>query len=297
MGTLVSVTGIDVSRDFVEEAAAKAFQEMDRVVDLLNRYDPDSAVFSLNQEGEIQGSPPELDLVLGRAVYYNRLSGGAFDPTVQPLVDLFRMGSAGEDELLRALQLVGIARVEMGPREIRFSTPGMGITLDGIAKGFVVDVMAHVLKETGLEHFLLNAGGDIMSEGLREDGEPWQVGIQDPKKEGNLPDVIPLTGMAVATSGSYEIYFDPERTHHHLIDAEAGTSPHQSQSVSVTAPSAMEADALATAVFVMPPITGLEFIESIPGCGCLIVDGNGEALRSSRWHSTLFTPNPEAESQ
>jgi thiamine biosynthesis lipoprotein len=59
----------------------------------------------------------------------------------------------------------------------------------------------------------------------------------------------------------------------------------------------MEADALATAVFVMPPRAGLEFIESIPGCGCLIVDGKGEALRSSRWHSTLFTPNPEAESQ
>jgi thiamine biosynthesis lipoprotein len=296
MGTLVAVTAIHESSDLVQEAAGQAFLEMDRVVDLLNRYDSNSAVSYLNSEGQIQGPPPELDLVLGRALQYHQLTSGAFDPTVQPLVDLFRGGVAREGELLHALTLVDGSQVAMAPGKIRFSESGMGITLDGIAKGYVVDVMAAVLKNHDLKHFLLNAGGDIRSEGCREDGEPWRVGVQDPAKEGDLPDVIALSGMAVATSGSYEIYFDPDRTHHHIVSAETGASPHRSQSVSVTAPSALEADALATSVFVMAPEAGVAFIESIPRCACLIVDSGGTTLRSTRWQSSSDTPFPKAGS-
>jgi thiamine biosynthesis lipoprotein len=296
MGTLVVVTAIHESSDLVQEAAGRAFEEMDRVVGLLNRYDPDSALSQLNAEGRIQGSPPELDLVLGMALRFYGMTSGAFDPTVQPLVDLFRGGVAREGELLHALTLVDGSQVEMGPREVRFTTPGMGITLDGIAKGYVVDVMAQVMVDHGLEHFLLNAGGDIRSQGSREDGEPWRVGVQDPAKEGDLPDVIALSGMAVATSGSYEIYFDPDRTHHHLISAETGTSPHRCQSVSVTASSALEADALATSVFIMKPEVGVAFIDSIPRCACLIVDAEGKTLRSTRWQSATDTTLPKAGS-
>jgi thiamine biosynthesis lipoprotein len=170
----------------------------------------------------------------------------------------------------------------------------MGITLDGIAKGFVVDVMDHVLKEHDLQHFLINAGGDIRSEGLREDGEPWRVGVQDPGKEGRLPDVIPLSGMAVATSGSYEIYFDPERTRHHLVSPSSGSSPQHHRSVSVTAPTALEADALATSVFVMKPEEAVTFIDSIPRCACLIIDGGGRFIPSIRWQSATEPPLPKA---
>jgi len=294
MGTLVSVTAIHPSLDLVQEAMGRAFQEMDRVVNLLNRYDPDSAVSYLNSEGRIEGSPPELDLVLGRALRFHRLTAGAFDPTVQPLVDLFRQGDAGEAELLGALSLVDARGVEMAPRRIHFSQAGMGITLDGIAKGYVVDAMTRVLEEHRLRHFLLDAGGDIRSRGQREDGEPWRVGVQDPAKEGDLPDIIPLSGMAVATSGSYEIYFDPDRTRHHIVSAQSGSSPHRSQSVSVTAPSALEADALATSVFVMAPEAGLAFIDTIPRCACLIVDAEGRSLRSTHWQSLTEIPFPKA---
>ena len=296
MGTLVAVTAIHESADLVQEAAGRAFQEMDKVVNLLNRHDPDSAVSYLNSEGRIQGSPQELDLVLGMALRFYGMTSGAFDPTVQPLVDLFRGGAAREGELLHALTLVDGSQVEMAPREIRFTTPGMGITLDGIAKGYVVDVMAQVLVDHGLHHFLLNAGGDLRSQGSREDGEPWRVGVEDPTKEGDLPDVISLSGMAVATSGSYEIYFDPDRTHHHIVSAETGASPHRCQSVSVTAPSALEADALATSVFIMTPEAGVAFIDSIPRCACLIVDADGRSLPSALWQSVADTPFPKAGS-
>jgi len=297
MGTLVSVTAVHPSKDLVQEAAGLAFQEMDRVVDLLNRYDPDSAVSFLNTEGIIQGPPPELSVVLSRALFYHDASRGAFDPTVQPLVDLFRTGEAEEADLLRALALVNAKQVRMAPKTIQLAQPGMGITLDGIAKGYVVDCMASVLGDHGLGDFIINAGGDIRSAGHREDGEPWRVGVQDPAKEGHFPDVISLSGMAVATSGSYEIYFDPDRTHHHIVSGQTGSSPQQSQSVSVTAPTALEADALATSVFVMEPEVGVAFIDSIPRCACLIVDQEGRQMSSNRWQSVADLSFPKAGTQ
>ena len=306
MGTLVSITAIHLSRGLVEEAAGRAFEEMNRVVELLNRYDPSSAISVLNDSGNIGGPPPELSGVLRQALAYNRRSLGAFDPTVSPLVDLFRsrggVSSGGtvpstppSPAVVRdLLELVDAGAVEIRPRSIRLGKVGMGLTLDGIAKGFVVDRMAEVLSEWGLSDYLIDAGGDIRSSGFREDGRPWQVAVQDPGKLDRFPDVFPLSGMAVATSGSYEIYFDPCRSHHHIVDSRSGASPGSSQSVSVVAPTAMEADALATSVFLMEPARGAAFIDSIPQCACLIVDRHGRQVRSARWRSAGEPPTPKA---
>jgi len=304
MGTLVSITAIHLSRGLVEEAVGRAFEEMDRVVELLNRYDPSSAISILNDSGSIGGPPPELSRVLREALVCNKRSLGAFDPTVLPLVDLFRsrgdVSSAGNlhpaspspAEIRSLLELVDAGAVELGPRSIRLGKAGMGLTLDGIAKGFVVDRMADVLSGLGLADYLIDAGGDIRSSGFREDARPWQVAVQDPTKRNRFPDVLPLSGMAVATSGSYEIYFDPGRRHHHIIDSRSGVSPDSSQSVSVVAPTAMEADALATSVFLMGPERGTAFIDSIPDSACLIVDRHGRQARSARWRSASEPPTP-----
>ncbi len=316
MGTLVSVTAIHSSLTLIEEATGRAFKEMERVVSLLNRYDPSSVVSFLNLEGSIDRPPPELAAVMWQAGYFHQASQGAFDPTVQPLVDLFRngftsgaasvvglppasgrdpvVGAPTEAQILAALALVDGGKVEVIEGSIRLGLPGMGITLDGIAKGYVVDRMASVLSEQGLEDFLIDAGGDIRSSGFREDGRPWRVGVQDPKKEGDLPDVIGLTGGAVATSGSYEIYFDRDRTYHHIVSASTGASPHTSQSVSVIAPTTLAADALATTVFVMEPERGVAFIETLPQCACLIVDETGRQMRSKGWRSATDPPTSKA---
>ena len=305
MGTLVSVTAVHESSGLVQDAAALAFQEMDRAVNLLNRYDSSSALSYLNTEGSIEGPPPELATVMWQAQFYFDASEGAFDPTVKPLVDLFRSDLGGgdpnspsapsESEIFQALALVDARRVAMSSEAIRFSIPGMGVTLDGIAKGYVVDRMATVLADQGLKDFLINAGGDIRSAGFREDGQEWRVGVQDPAKRGELPDVIGLTNGAVATSGSYEIYFDRERTHHHIVSARTGRSPQMSQSVSVVAPTTLAADALATSVFVMEPERGVAFIDSLPQCACLVVDQHGRKLRSKGWRSATDIPHPRQE--
>jgi thiamine biosynthesis lipoprotein len=292
MGTLVSVTAIHESPGKIQDAAAESFQEMERVVNLLNRYDPSSALSFLNVEGAIPDPPPELYDVMLKARLYHDASEGAFDSTVQPLVDLFRSMQPSESKVLEAVSAMDGSKVEMNGKGITLGLPGMGVTLDGIAKGFVVDRMAAVLGRQGLSDFLINAGGDIRSVGVREDGKEWRVGVQDPAKAGDLPDVIGLSNFAVATSGSYEIYFDRERTHHHIVSARTGTSPQTSQSVSVVAPTTLAADALATAVFVMEPERGIRFIGSFPQCACLIVDEGGRQWKSKGWRSANDLPNP-----
>ena len=324
MGTLVSLTAVHDSSTLLEEAAGRAFEEMVCVVDILNRYDPTSALSVLNDMGRIRNPPPELRTVLGEALSHSRSSGGAFDPTVQPLVDLFRSlktegkptGSAwparhrGEvpppleapggpgnrprsapstapspTEVRELLELVDPGAVKLPPGAIHLEKAGMGVTLDGIAKGYVVDRIADVLRSSGLSDFLVDGGGDIRCSGVREDGLPWRVAVQDPEKAGAFPDVIPLSHGAVATSGSYEIYFDPERTHHHIVSSLDGASPQLIQSVSVVAPTAMQADALATSVFLMGPARGPAYVDSLPECACLIIDTHGEETRSARWRS------------
>ena len=322
MGTLVSITALDTSRDRAEEAIGRAFQEMDRVVGLLNRYDGASAVSSLNSQGVLQLAPPELFDVLNQARYHYELSGGSFDVTVQPLVDLFRShltrdrarweaaephdsavsgGSASthasaptHQEVMEALELVNGRAVEIEERCVRLGRGGMGLTLDGIAKGYVVDRVAETLAGLGISDYLINAGGDIRTDGRREDGEAWRVAVQDPDKGGAFPDVIEVSGGAVATSGSYEIYFDRERTYHHIVNTETGGSPQLSQSVSVMAPSAVTADALATSVFVMEPERAIAFIDSLPHCACLVVDCHGRQHRSVRWRSAHEPPTRKA---
>ena len=287
MGTLVTVTAIHRSRDLAQDAAGRAFNEMDRVVALLSRYEPSSALSVLNAEGILRAPPPELRAVVSGALRFHIASRGAFDPTVRPLVDLFRGSTRAppSDELRQAIDLVDARRVKLRRRSIRFDRDGMGMTLDGIAKGFVVDRMAEMLAARGLEDFLIDAGGDIRSAGRREDGQPWRVAVQDPAKEGVFPDVILLTDGAVATSGSYETYFDRARTRHHIVSGRGGGSPQESLSVSAVAPTALAADALATAVFVMGPQCGRALVDSLPQCACFVVDGLGRTFSSARWRS------------
>ncbi len=299
MGTLVTLTVIEGSRDRAEEGIGHAFQEMERLIDLLNRHDGSSAISCLNREGVIHTPPPELTRLVGRALSLAEVSNDAFDPTVQPLVDLFRTRVGGVEgsaptrtELLEVLELVDPGAVRIEDRRIRLARSGMGITLDGIAKGYIVDAMAEKLDVHGIGRYLVNAGGDIRCRGHREDGRPWRVGIRDPDDRSPFPDVVEMTNGAVATSGSYEIFYDCDRSYHHLVSSATGSSPQASVSVSVRAPTAATADALATTVFVMGPRKGVAFVETLPRCACLVVERGGRQRASRRWRHPQRKPEP-----
>jgi thiamine biosynthesis lipoprotein len=293
MGTFVSMTLIHPSRERAEEAIGAACAEMDRLSGSLNRFDRSTAVGRLNSDGLLKDAPPEVGEVVAKALKYYRLSHGTFDVTVKPVVDLYKASFAGDRKtppgdksLRRAMSLVGADKLRVNGRAIHFRKPGMGITLDGIAKGYIVDRAAQVLADLGVKNFLINAGGDIRTRGARQDRKPWRVAVQDPQKKRRYPDIIEMNTGAVATSGNYEVYFDREKIFHHIVDPRDGLSPALSASVSVRAKTAMDADALSTAVFVMDPAPGIRFINSLPRCESLVVDKNGKLYASAGWKRT-----------
>jgi thiamine biosynthesis lipoprotein len=306
MGSFVAISALHESHDLAEEAIGCAFEEMDRLIGILNRFDPGSALTFLNETGRIDGPPPELAEVVDCSLACHRASRGAFDVTVKPLIDLHRdsrtyepLASPSPTEISEALDLVGPENLRCRDGGIFFGRSGMGLTLDGVAKGYVVDAVAESLASNGAGRFLINAGGDIRAAGRRGDQLPWTVAIRDPRDEvpsfqssawerdewvaPNPPDTLNLRDGAVATSGGYEVYFDRERLAHHIVEGDSGRSPRNALSVTVTAPTTVAADSLATAVFVLGPQQGVRLIDALPGNECLIIDSEGNELCSRGW--------------
>jgi len=288
LGTRVSVSAISDSAEGDAASIAGAFAELDRLAGLFSRYQSDSALSTLNDAGHLDAPPPELLRVLERARYFHALSRGAFDVTVKPVLDLLAARSPATapsaNELRDVAALVGAGHLKVKRRTITFARPGMSATLDGIAKGYIVDRMADVLTCHGIHRFLIDAGGDIRVRGLKQPGRPWTVAVRDPSTDGVLPDAIPLREGAVATSGGYERFYDAGRRFHHLVSPASGCSPAGTWSVSVIAPNALAADALATTVFVLGPDAGMKLLEQLPDCAGMIVTEGGAQRRSRRWH-------------
>ncbi len=289
MGTFVAVTVMHPSRTEADEVIGRAFDEMDRVSRLLDRYQSSSPIGTLNRDGHLSDIPPEVSVVLARSLYFNRVSGGAFDMTVKPIVDLYKEHFAtheippSEAQMAKILDLVDADAVEFDGRNIRLAKDGMGITLDGIAKGYVIDCGADVIKQQGIKHALINVGGDIRAIGGKGGKTQWRVAIQNPEKTGPYVDTLTMVDGAIATSGNYEIYFDREKLYHHIVSPKTGRSPLQSISVTVLASNVMDADALSTSVFVLEPVAGKRFIEKMPKTECLILTSGRKKTMSSGW--------------
>ena len=294
MGTFISMTALYPSRDKGQDALGRAMEEMRRLSAMMTRFDAGSRLSHLNACGSLHDVPPELREVLSRSVGYATLTDGAFDVTIKPLVDVFKNRAdrgqpidLNDPEVVRALELVDVSALKISETGVCMGREGMGVTLDGIAKGYIVDKAAETLLSCGVENFLINAGGDIRVNGRPSSGNQWSVAIEDPQKKRGYPEVIHLSGGGVATSGGYEVYFDREKIHHHLVNPRTGNSPHLAASVSVVAPTVMQADALSTSVFVMPVKNGLALIDSLPGHACLLVSHSGRTVASKNWPARL----------
>ncbi len=290
IGTRVSITAVDESRDRAEEAIGRSFEEIARLSRIFNRFDDSTAVGVLNRDGVLRDVPPEVFCVVGSALDYYRLTGGLFDITVKPVIDLFRSSYASGEPLpppvkkfSAALSLVGSPAVNLGRDMIRIDREGAGITLDGIAKGFIVDRASGVMTACGVRNHLVNAGGDIRTSGFKGSGDPWTVAIRNPARRTDHVSVIRIGDGSVATSGDYEVFFDREKMFHHIIDPRSGYSPFATMGVSVRAATAMEADALSTGLFVMGTDKAVKFAGTVTSCECLIVKKGGRVLRSRGW--------------
>ncbi len=289
MGTLIEITVIPAN----EKAIREAFEALKKVDALMSTYKEDSEISILNREGKAQVSEETLEVVEA-AIEFSRLTDGAFDITVGPLINLWKKAkkeekAPTEKEIEVAISLVGYQRIILEGNEIRLEKKGMQIDLGGIAKGYAVDKAIEALKKNGIKRALVNAGGDLYALGRAPQGGGWSIGIQDPRDEDKIIDIIKVKDKAVATSGDYRRYFTLEgKRFSHIVNPKTGlTVQDVPMSVTIVGPDGTTTDALSTGVFVLGPEEGMKLIESLPEVeGMIIIEGM-KKLTSEVWEEFL----------
>ena len=277
MGTVVNLTIISDDQSAAQAAIETTLNRMADLEAQLSRHRPDSQLSLLNQNGELSNAGQPLLELISQSRQLSDLSGGAFDITVLPLVKLYQQHQAANQlpsdaEIQETLDLVDYRQISVEGQRVCFNRPGMSITLDGIAKGYIVDEGVAVLKQAGFGDVLVEAGGDLLASGRKSMDEAWQVGVQSPRdSRPGLLGRFEVENKAAATSGDYMQPFTADFRQHHILDPRTGYSAPELASVTVTAPSAMLADGLATAVMALGPQAGSAIIERLPGCEfCLV---------------------------
>ena len=273
----------------VGHAAADAvIQEMHRIDRAMSPYKPDSELSRVNREAFATPVPVshEMFTLLQRAAHFSELSDGAFDITYAAVGQLYdyRAGTLPtRDAIARARQAVGHRqlRLDADARSVRFAREGMRIDLGGFAKGHAVDTSVALLREFGIAHAIVSAGGDSRVIGDRR-GRPWSVAVRDPRRADAIVAVLPLEDTSISTSGDYERYFERDGVrHHHLIDPKTGESPRALRSVTILAADGLTCEALSKSVFVMGLDKGMRWVESLPGVDAIVVDAAGALHVSS----------------
>jgi thiamine biosynthesis lipoprotein len=293
MGTQVDLLAQHESVQTCKLAFSHAFREIERIENLLSAQRPASEISKINQNA---GHAPvkvsyETLALIQRAIEYSKKFDGYFDISIGPIAELW--GFSGNEEIVvperdriaAILPLVGYTKIAVAEKDttVALTREGMKLDLGGIAKGYAIDRAAMVLKQKGVKNFLINAGGDIYVSGHKSDNQKWLVGIQHPGDRQALMASFELSNFAVATSGDYERFVEVEgKRYHHILDPRTGYPALLCQSVSVLAPTAEEADAWATYLFII----GVEAYRrlALPGSPtALFVDANGKIHWDTTW--------------
>jgi len=291
MGTLARIVAVADGSAKARDGINKAFEAVESVERLMSDYDPESQLSEVNRRAfaEPVTVDPSLFEVLTAAVRYSKLSEGAFDVTVGPVVHLWRQarqtGQAPSPEAVEnARKAVGWRHLKLDPdrRTVRFEVEGMRLDLGGIAKGYAIDRAIEAMRQAGALGGMVDIGGDIRCFGIPANGaKHWKIGLQDPRTEEKLVLLLNADDRAVATSGDYRrfVVVDNHRLSH-IIDPGTAQSAQELSSVSVIAPTAMQADALATAVSVLQENRGLKLINAVKGVEAFLIK-EGKFIQSS----------------
>ncbi|MEO0009938.1 MAG: FAD:protein FMN transferase [candidate division WOR-3 bacterium] len=262
----------------VRRAVDSVFALCDYFNRLWSPFSESSEISRLNREGCLKVSPDTRRLI-EEGLKFGRLTRGAFDITVAPLMRLwgfrdrrFRVPLPGEVEAIRCF--VGYERVRLGLGYKVVLEPGMEVDLGGIAVGYALDRVVEVLKQNGVEVGLVDAGGDIVVFGNYQAA----IGVQNPRSEG-VERVVVLRDCAIATSGDYQQFFEVDgKRYTHIMDPRTGYPAERCAAVTVRAPSAIEADVYSTALFVMGPEEGRRWLELHPELGVIFYVISGDSL-------------------
>ena len=279
MGTRISVTIVGADSDTANAAIDAVLDEISRIEQLMSTYIDDSTISRVNREAH-QGPVPagaELVGLVRAATRFSELSGGAFDITYDSVGQHydFRAGTRPDDATTeRERALIGYRQVVLDEAEntIRFTREGVRINLGGIAKGYAVERAADILRRHGIDHAMVSAGGDTRLVGDRL-GQPWVVGIQNPRADEQVAVRLGLEDEAISTSGDYERFFEADgERFHHIVSPASGRPAKGVRSASVIGPDGVYTDALSTTVFVLGVAKGIALIDTLDGYEAIVVD-------------------------
>lgn len=260
--------------------------ELQRLEAMFSLFRADSWLTRLNRQGAVEAAPAEFMAVLRAALAMATLSGGVFDPTVQPLWQLyfehFVVGGArnapSPGAIDKALARVDWRSVHVADDAVRLARPGMALTLNGLAQGYITDRCTDVLRAHGFSRMLVDMG-EPRALAAKPDGTPWRIGLADPREPGRALRTLSVVDRAVATSGGYGTLLDESGLFTHLVNARSGQTAPAFESVTVIAPTALQADALSTALALMPahdPAARQALLQQHPGCQAVCIGPHGE---------------------
>lgn len=259
MRTSVSINVLTDDTDAAHRSIESAFAAMSTAADTLSRFNPASPVARLNREGMLAEPPRMVREVIARAQAISAQSDGDFDITVAPVVDYFyrqprpmEISPSVRSTVAARERLVDFRQVRLDAQGVRLQHPSMSVTLDGIAKGYVVDQGIAALRHAGIEYALVDAGGEVRAMAGSDPDRSWNVGIADPQDQTKVAAIVRLRNAALSTSGNYEVFFTADRRLFHIIDPHTGYSPDRYSSVTVMGPASIDTDAASVAAFSMP---------------------------------------------
>lgn len=282
MGTIVNLTMVSDDPAQARTALRACLDRMKSLEGILSRFIPESQLSQLNQAGFLGSAHPALVEVIAASQKISQLSGGAFDITVKPLLEAQQ---AGRTPTAAERAAIGYQNLKQHGQQITFLKPRMGLTLDGIAKGYIVDRGVDLLCAYGLSNILVESGGDLVAHGKRADGQAWKLSVADPRPtaDSGYLTSFSITDCAAATSGDYLQHYTDDKSQHHIIHPQTGFSPPELASVTVLAPNAMQADALSTTLMVLGIENGLKLVDQMPGVAALLVNKDKQIYASKNF--------------
>ena len=277
----------------LHDAIQQRLQDFDHSLSMFN---PNSVITHINRNDSIT-TDPLFEAMYAEAHAISLLSNGAFDITVRPLVNAWGFGNNSQHtaspNVDSIMAFVGYNKIRLIDHHLVKTDERITLDASAIAKGYACDVVANLLRENGCENLLVDIGGEVVLQGINQQGNAWRVGITRPTidatgAEQELQEVIESCQLCMATSGNYlQYYFVNGERRSHTIDPRTGSPvQHSLLSATVTASSCMRADALATACMVLGKKEARDMIERTPDAACYLIVADADTLQvitSSRW--------------
>ncbi len=293
MGTFVRITVVAKNKETAQKSILAASNEIDRLQKIFDWRIEDSELSRINKQAYSKelAISDEMFEVLSFSLQISAKSEGLFDVTVGPIIDLWKEAAQSgikptQEQIKAAKDKTGYRKVVLNDKNktVKLLTDGMRLDLGAVAKGYSIDKAIEAIRKQGAIGALVDIGGDMRCFGKAPDNKKrWLIGLQDPRnmdaqsQEGNILMKLDLSDKAIATSGDYRRYLVIDGEHYsHIVNPKAGSSAHGLSSVSVISESAMQSDALSTAVTVMGFKKGLELIESIDNVECILISDEPE---------------------